>query len=1088
MNTILFSRKRAQGTQKGIEPRVVPMAPDPTPPLTSALSAKSAVFLLVLAFSLQPLAFPLSAATFTGNASIKADDPNNALTSTTGIFTVSLWFRLSVPSSLTLTENMILLMDRSDGNESANHSFQIRYNVSTGNLEFFTRGSGGTYTKTLIARPYLERWYHVAVTRSSSTFHFYVDGREVDDNPESGSPVVGSTVGGGLAIGGISGNSRLFFGDIVETAIYHAALSQSVIGRYMYADQRTQTNLVFGYYKLAYSTNASDLYRNFAPSPPAGTDPAAKLGTGSIAFEPVDQGGEQSAFDSRKNRGADAIAPLSGAFAWQQVAFARPTPGIAFDFRFGYGSVTPTAPPADGSTDPYDPRTLSPAWRHTFETRIMPDTSSNTRRLVTWDGNIETWLKTNNLWSPQHREYRGELALVDNSDFEWITPERLVYRFRDPTLDLQFDADGLIAGRLIQIRDFNSNSVQIVWNLNRGCVDHVVDTAGGVYQFFYDTQRNLLTNLSFGAWQVNFSYDATNRLVSKSITNTSGLYAPGNTTWQFAYNPTNGLLERILDPRGNTNVLVQYDQYGRKTNVLDALARATRTEYNVPANRQIRNTDPGGFQWLETYDRKGHILAQQDPLTNVTRYTYDEHGNRTSITEPLGWTTFFGYDDRANVVARTNALGEITRWTFHAFFNKAIQQITPQPPDANGWTTWTNSYAYDAGGNLTTHSDALGPLVRYSYATNGLVLTSTDANGNVSRFTYDTNGFLIARTDPATNTTSFVVNEVGWKLREINPLDDTTAYSLDLNGNPVRVQDVLGRVFNKVYDASGNLLSSADGKGQWTTHAYDAANQRTNTTDRSGTNKSLTVYTSRGTVDHVTDPLGNSATNFYDAANRLIRITDPLGNSTTNQYDANGNLVARLDKLGQRWSKTYDRLNRVLAETDPLGNTRTTTYDTAGRLQQSTTPNGYPSIHLYDGRGRLTKWRTPRVLTGFTPTTATATSSTSKTPCTAITSWPTARATSAPSSKTRTPTVGAMPTTNSSVSSVRPIPTAPPVNPPMTPRGACFSFSLALAAATVLPTTPTTIPKPSRAAPAASPPPPASSMTLSTAPSSRPTP
>ena len=353
---------------------------------------------------------------------------------------------------------------------------------------------------------------------------------------------------------------------------------------------------------------------------------------------------------------------------------------------------------------------------------------------------------------PRDQEYQGELSIT-TTNCQWTTPERLVYVFKRPDT-----GSAVMRGRLTEIRDFNGNRVKVQWDETRGRLTNVVDTAGGRYAF--DT-NSLLRSVTFGTWQVNFAYDATNRLVSKSVTNTAGLYTPVNTTWQFAYNVTNGLLERILDPRGTTNLIVQYDQYGRKTNLVDALSRATRTEYGVPANRQVRNTDAAGFQWLETYDRKGHILAQQDPLTNITRYSYDSFGNRTSVTEPLGWTTLFGYDDRANVVARTNALGEVTRWTFHSFFNKAIQQITQQPPDANGWTTWTNFYTYDAGGNLTNHADALGSLVRYTYATNGLVLTSTDANTNVARFAYDTNGFLTARTDPATNTTSFVVNDVG---------------------------------------------------------------------------------------------------------------------------------------------------------------------------------------------------------------------------------------------------------------------------------------------------------------------------------------
>ena len=319
-----------------------------------------------------------------------------------------------------------------------------------------------------------------------------------------------------------------------------------------------------------------------------------------------------------------------------------------------------------------------------------------------------------------------------------------------------------MAGKLEQISDFNSNVVQVLWDPNSALVTNVIDTAGGVYKFNHDSTSSLLTNLTFGQWQMNFAYDATNRLTSKSLTHTSGLYAAINTTWQFQYNTTNGLLERIIDPRGNTNILVKYDQYGRQTNQVDALNRSTATRYGVPANRQITHIDPGTNSWIETYDRKGHLLAQQDPLTNITSYTYDTNGNRLTITEPLGWTTSFGYDTRANVIAKTNALGEITRWTFHSFFNKALQQITQQPADANGWITWTNFYAYDAAGNLTNHSDALGSLVQYAYFTNGLLATSSDANFHLTQFGYDTNGFLKTTTDPALNTTTYFPNDVGW--------------------------------------------------------------------------------------------------------------------------------------------------------------------------------------------------------------------------------------------------------------------------------------------------------------------------------------
>ena len=846
---------------------------------------------------------------------------------------------------------MVILVNRRGGSETDPHAFLVQFNILTGNVEFSTKGANGTYTGTLIERPYLDRWYHVAVIRQSESFTGYVDGRQIFSSTGNVGDAKSSD---GLSIGGW-GSGKYLFGEVQEAAIYQTASSQEFIVSYIFQNQPTNDpslNLK-GYFKLGFSANATENLKNFAPSPvPSGTEIATKQGSGPVEFEEANQAGEQSAFDSRRNGGRDALSPLSGAFSWEQTAISRPTPGVAFDFRFGYSSANAFGGFKLGGTDPYASGPLGNGWRHTFETRVLPAQTfspladTDTLGLLLWNGAIESWDRDLNTgeYSTRDKEYKGELLLT-TTNCQWTTPDRLVYAFKRPD-----SGPAVMRGRLLSIRDFNSNAVQVLWNETSGVITQVIDTARGVFNFAY--KANLLTNLSFGPWSVNFAYDSTNRLISKSITNASGIHSHVNTTWRFDYytsGPSSNLLQQIIDPRGNTNVLVHYDKYGRKTNAVDAIGRATQTEYGVTGKRQIRHTDPGTNRWVETYDRKHRLLVQQDPLTNKTAYTYDEFGNRRSITEPLGWTTFFGYDDRANVIARTNALGEVSRWTFDSFFNKAIQEINP--------LNWTNAYAYDAAGNLTSHSDALGSLVRYTYATNGLVLISTDANQYTSRFGYDTNGFLIARTDTDTNTWQFIVNEVGWKLAEINPFNDTTSFAYDLSGNTVQTTDPLNRTFTRQWDANGNLLAQSDGKGQFTRHAYDAANQRTNTTDRTGTNNWFTFYTARGKPDRATDPLGNTSTNYYDAANRLIAVSDPLGNTITNQYDANGNSIALSDSLGQRWSKTFDRLNRVIAQTDPLGNTRQTDYDPAGRIKTVITPNGFPSQHEYDGRGRLTKWK-----------------------------------------------------------------------------------------------------------------------------------
>ena len=66
-----------------------------------------------------------------------------------------------------------------------------------------------------------------------------------------------------------------------------------------------------------------------------------------------------------------------------------------------------------------------------------------------------------------------------------------------------------------EIRDFNTNSVKINWDQSVGVITQVVDSARGTYSFRYNPQ-NLLTNVSFAQWQLNFMYDATNRLDHES--------------------------------------------------------------------------------------------------------------------------------------------------------------------------------------------------------------------------------------------------------------------------------------------------------------------------------------------------------------------------------------------------------------------------------------------------------------------------------------------------------------------------------------------------------------------------------------------
>lgn len=900
--------------------------------------------LFVLGVSIFCPSSKLSAAIFSGNARIHSrSQANLTWDATKNALSVSCWFKLAVPSGTTVPEDMTILVNQQTYAPDAPFAYLIRFNAGNGNIEFVTRGAGIGFTNTLIERPYLERWYHVSVVRSDEDFWTYVDGRHVLRAFRV--PGIGNTANGeGLTVGGWHGG-RYLFGEVQEVVVAQVFRSQDTVKEYMFKDQLELGDLT-GYFKLGFSTNSTNHLKDFVSGTSATDDPPDK-----VKFEETDQSGEQSAFDSRRNGGRDAVSPLSAAFTWEHIALSRPTPGAPFDLQCGYSSANAFGGFKLGSTDPFDAGPLGPGWRHTFETRLIRSdafdpggsSSGGAIGLMNWNGSIETWdldLEADR-YKTRQNEYRGELLKVGSARFHWVTPQRLVYVFQHPAL-----GPSATFGRLLEIHDFNSNSVKILWSQSSGLITQVVDSARATFQFNYNDQRQL-TNIGFGSWSVNFGYQS-NRLAIKTTTNSSELYTNINTTWRFMYDSSNRLLQAIIDPRGNTNVFVQYDQYGRKTNEVDALGRATQTRYGVPGQRQITHVDPGTNVWIETYDRKGRITAQQDPLTNVTRFAYDERGNRTSVVEPLRWTTLFHYDEQANVIARTNALGEITRWKFDPQFNKATNEV-----NALGWE---NNYQYDGRGNLLVHSDGIGTLVRYEYFSNGLVRASIDGNGNTTRFGYDPNGFLIGRTNAAGSSTTYGYNDLGWKTSETNALSHATTFHHDLNGNVTRMVDSMQRLFIKAFDANGNLTHEFDAKGQLTSYNYDAANQKTNMVDRTRTNAWSYFYNSRGKLERVTNPLGQSTTNFYDSASRLVKIADPLGQSIRREYDSNGNEVTMIDQVNERWTKVYDRLNRVRAETNPLGDTRETTYDPAGRISQIFTPNGHPSTHHYDGRGRLTNW------------------------------------------------------------------------------------------------------------------------------------
>ena len=421
-----------------------------------------------------------------------------------------------------------------------------------------------------------------------------------------------------------------------------------------------------GYYKLPYSLTPADNLKNYANAPAMGTASLVAAGTGAVEFPDADEQGEQSTFDLRKNNGNDAAGSLSGSFSWSNDAIHRASPGIPFEFGFDYSSsIGFNGSAFETGLDIYaEDNVMGRGWRHSYQNRILaggnylaPFAGSGVYYgLLSANGNIETWIRqANGTFRNTHNEYRGEMKeVLGGAYIEWTTPDRVILRFHHP-----INSASIAAGKIDQIRDFNGNLESFTYDTS-GKLVTVTDTAGGAWTFTYTA--NLLTSVSGPStnattkWTVTFTYTTVtvagspvSVLSTKSITGPTAYSVPvisatnsgaDSTQWQFFYTDSSdapappGLLKRIVDPRGNNDVQVNYDSFDRKSQEYDALGRYTTYKYNVPALRQLTTTehfssttaDPlRDRATVETFDRKLRVLSRKDPLGFTANYEYEEY-------------------------------------------------------------------------------------------------------------------------------------------------------------------------------------------------------------------------------------------------------------------------------------------------------------------------------------------------------------------------------------------------------------------------------------------------------------------------------
>ena len=464
--------------------------------------------------------------------------------------------------------------------------------------------------------------------------------------------------------------------------------------------------------------------------------------------------------------------------------------------------------------------------------------------------------------------------------------------------------------------------------------------------YIYDLRGELTSVTDAAGRNTTYSYDARGNQVGVLRYDESGNLV----SWQFSYYNQNGEIEWTQGPRYAPDDTVQkeYDRAGHLCMVNKSLIAASYDGSEVVSNGSA-----------------------------ITFYSYDNFGNLTQILDPNQNTTTMYYD----------AIGEM------------ISRQTP-----NGSYPANESFTYEPGGKVATHTTVLGGVETNSYTSTGLLISGTKADGSSKSYQYDLSGRVLKET----------INNSSYWLTTYDDLNRTVKrnfysatgtpltpqpeiQSFDRRGNLISKTDLAGNQFKTTYDglnrvkqSTGPAGSTPSGLGstaqQYAYHTYDSAGLTETVTNALNEQKVITfdalqrptsaiVYNLNGSISSKTSyvyspnnqsvtTIEGSGTNGVSVSNTLY--TDTFGNPVllrhadgsfqATAYDANENKVLFQDELSAQTLWTYDALNHPVTEILPassgVGAKTIFQYNAAGELLTRQMPGNLTGTSGYNIAGQ----------------------------------------------------------------------------------------------------------------------------------------
>jgi RHS repeat-associated protein len=554
-------------------------------------------------------------------------------------------------------------------------------------------------------------------------------------------------------------------------------------------------------------------------------------------------------------------------------------------------------------------------------------------------------------------------------------------------------------GRRIQQTDELGRTTSYAFDQNDNLVA-LTNRLGFTTRFTHDQYRQILTSVDALGRGATNGYDAKGNLVA--VTNALGFVtryaydAQGNRTaetnalsqvtrWQY---DSFGNLTNVVDAIGNTN-RYSADANGNATGLTDGLGRTTQFVYDG-INRLVRTVFPDSTATGIGYNHRNQKLYETNQSGVVTAYGYDAAGRLVATTNAFGTAnqivTQYGYDPEGHLTAYIDALARTNRFLYDAMGRRTRRTLPLEPGGLSLEPSYSESFTYDAVGNLTRQTDFNGRTTTRGFDAEGRLIARTNASEAVVTYAYDPNGLRTNMTD-ASGVTSYFYDDAQRLTEKVTP-QGTLNYTYDNadrllttvsstpNGTAVtnkwsasgQLTNVIDRFNNTTrydYDAAANLLRVRYANGVTNTYSYDSLNRLTNlVAAKTGSTLARFSYklAATGHRTNLTELNGRTVGYAYNSLDRLtseVISSDPSGLNGTVSYalDAVGNRTNRTSSVPGIASatSTFDLNDRISGESfDKNGNVITNAsgqrldYDSNDRL---TNFNNGAVIIVYDGDG-----------------------------------------------------------------------------------------------------------------------------------------